>query len=108
MAEQFVGQELLASTGTDEINGLFSWVREQHSSSAEIDFLIAVGSQIIPIEVKAGALGTLGSLKIFLSEKKCPLGVRISENRLSLREGILSIPFYLIEELPRLVKAQRN
>ncbi len=40
MAEQFVGQELLSSTGTDEINGLFSWVREQHSSSAEIDFLI--------------------------------------------------------------------
>jgi len=106
MAEQFVGQELLASTGIDEINGLFSWVREQHSSSAEIDFLIAIGSQIVPIEVKAGAIGTLRSLKIFLSEKKLPLGVRISECPLSLREGILSIPFYLIEELPRLVRTQ--
>lgn len=105
MAEQFVGQELLASTGTDEINGLFSWVREQHSSSAEIDFLIAVGAQIIPIEVKAGAVGTLRSLKIFLAEKKLPLGVRVSEAPLSLRENILSIPFYLIEELPRLVRA---
>jgi predicted AAA+ superfamily ATPase len=103
MAEQFVGQELLASTGTDEINGLFSWVREQHSSTAEIDFLIAVGAEIVPIEVKAGALGTLRSLKIFLSEKKLSLGVRISAHPLSLHNGILSIPFYMIEELPRMV-----
>ncbi len=104
MAEQFVGQELLASSGTDEINGLFSWRREQPGSSAEIDFLIAVGSQIVPIEVKAGAIGSLRSLRVFLAEKKIPLGVRISELPLSLNQDILSIPFYLVEELPRLVR----
>lgn len=103
LAEQFVGQELIACMGIEESNGLYSWKREEKNSSAEIDFLVAVNSLIVPIEVKAGAIGTLRSLKIFLSERKLPIGVRISELPLSLNHQILSIPFYLIEELPRLV-----
>lgn len=104
LAEQFVGQELMAITGVDETNGLFSWIREQKNSSAEIDFLIQVGSQLVPIEVKAGAIGSLRSLKIFLDEKKVSFGIRISESPFLLKSDILSIPFYLIEELPRLVR----
>ncbi len=102
LAEQFVGQELLAYTGKEEANNLFFWTREQKSSSAEVDYLIAVGSQIIPIEVKAGLIGTLRSLKIFLDERKIPFGVRISELSLSFSNQVLSIPFYLIEQLARL------
>lgn len=104
LAEQFVGQELIAYTRREVADNLFSWLREEKNSSAEIDFLIAVDSHIVPIEVKAGAIGSLRSLKIFLSEKKCPLGVRISETPFSLTQNILSIPFYLIEQLPRLVR----
>ena len=107
LAEQFVGQELLTCKGTEEGHGLFTWMREEKSSSAEIDFMVAVDSQIVPIEVKAGAIGSLRSLKIFLAEKKIPLGIRISENPLSLDHYLLSIPFYLIEELPRLVRETR-
>lgn len=104
LAEQFVGQELLSCRGKDEMNLLFSWVREEKGSSAEIDYLTAVGSWIVPIEVKARAIGSLRSLKIFLKEKKIPLGLRISEAPFFLKDQILSLPFYLIEELPRLVK----
>ncbi len=104
LAEQFVGQELIAYTGKEESNNLFSWVREEKSSSAEIDFLTTVDSQIIPIEVKSGAIGSLRSLKIFLSEKKCLFGVRISELPFSLNNNVLSIPFYLIEHLPQLIR----
>jgi uncharacterized protein len=104
MAEQFVGQELLAYFHKDDVNGLYAWKREAKNSSAEVDFLLAVDSLIVPIEVKAGATGTLKSLKMFLSERKLSLGVRVSELPLSLNQNILSIPFYLIEELPRLVK----
>jgi predicted AAA+ superfamily ATPase len=107
LAEQFVGQELLASMGTKEANALYSWVREEKSSSAEIDFLIAVESQIVPIEVKAGAIGSLRSLKLFLAEKKIPLGVRVSEAPFHFSDPILSIPFYMIEQLPRFLQADR-
>lgn len=104
LAEQFVGQELLSSAGIEELDGLYAWLREEKSSSAEVDFLIAVDSLIVPIEVKAGAIGSLRSLKIFLAEKKLPLGLRISQQPLALDQQILSIPFYLIEEIPRMVR----
>lgn len=104
LAEQFVGQELLAYTGQEEMNNLFFWIREQKNSSAEVDYLIAMDSHILPIEVKAGAIGTLRSLRLLLEEKKMPFGVRISELPLSYIDRILSIPFYLIEQLPRLTR----
>lgn len=102
LAEQFVGQELLASRGREEMNSLYSWKREKKSSSAEIDYLISVDSEIIPIEVKSAAIGSLRSLKIFMKEKNSKLGIKISEAPLSLNNDILSIPFYLVEELSRL------
>ena len=105
LAEQFVGQELLAHLAKEEPNELFTWTREEKNSSAEVDFLVAVDAQIIPIEVKSGAIGTLRSLKLLLSERKMALGIRISEAPLHLHNSILSIPFYLIEQLPRFVKA---
>lgn len=105
LAEQFVGQELLATLNHQDGNTLFTWMREEKSSSAEIDFLTVIEGQMTPIEVKAGAIGSLRSLKIFLEEKKVPFGIRISELPLSFNNQVLSIPFYLIEQLPRLTKS---
>ncbi len=38
-----------------------------------------------------------------MSQKHSPLGVRISEQNLSYDDGVLSVPFYLISLLPKLV-----
>lgn len=104
LTEQFVGQELLVALHAEEANTLFSWKREEKNSSAEIDFLVGIDHWMIPIEVKSGAIGSLRSLKLFMEEKKAPLGIRISANSLSFQNKILSIPFYLIQELPRLAR----
>ena len=104
LAEQFVGQELLASMGKEEPNSLFFWTRETKSSSAEVDYLVSVDSNIVPIEVKAGAIGSLRSLKLFMSEKKIPFGVRISALPFSSNAQVLTLPFYLVEQLPKLVR----
>ena len=37
-------------------------------------------------------------------EKGIPLGIKISEASYGLQNQILSIPFYLIEEMPRLIQ----
>ncbi|WP_249274159.1 DUF4143 domain-containing protein [Parachlamydia sp. AcF125] len=103
LTEQLVGQELLAYSNCKEEGRLFFWVREQKSSSAEVDFVISIGNKVIPIEVKAGSTGGLKSLKIFIEEKNSTIGVRISANPLSLENKVLSIPFYLIGELSRLL-----
>ncbi|OGT21244.1 MAG: hypothetical protein A3C55_04350 [Gammaproteobacteria bacterium RIFCSPHIGHO2_02_FULL_42_13] len=104
VAEQFVGQELLAYQNPYDEPRLYYWSREEKSSVAEVDYLINVGSTIVPIEVKAGKTGTLKSLHILMKEKQLPLGVRISTRPLEKHDNILSIPFYMIDQLDRLVR----
>jgi hypothetical protein len=83
---------------------LFFWEREKANSGAEVDYVIAVGQSIVPIEVKADASGHLKSLRLFMEEKKSPLDIRISGSPLSYENQILSVPFYMIDQIPRLVK----
>ncbi len=103
IAEQFVGQELLAYTNPRQEGQLFFWQREKRGSDAEVDYLLAIDKLIIPIEVKAGPYGKLKSLHEFMREKQSPLGVHISQNPLSFENGVLSLPLYLIAQLPRLI-----
>lgn len=108
LIEQYVGQELLATFDRFDPQPLFFWVREKTNSSAEVDYIVSIDQYIIPIEVKSGSTGRLRSLKIFMEEKKSPLGVRISKAPLSFQDNILSIPFYLIDLLPTLVRKILN
>lgn len=103
LAEQLVGQEILANSEPYQNRPLLFWEREE-GGQAEVDFVITVDSQIIPVEVKAGSTGHLRSLQSFLTIKKAPLGVRISEYPLSFHNNILSIPLYLTHLIPQLIK----
>ena len=102
LTEQFVGQELLAYAPAYEKTKLYFWARDERGT-AEIDYVIANKGQIYPIEVKSGKLGRLKSLQQYLQEHTCPFGVRLSAAPLSLSDRILSIPLYMLSELPRLL-----
>ncbi len=67
LAEQFVGQELLASGGSENLK-LYYWNRMKKGSTAEVDFVIVRGAKIYPVEVKSGAAGKMRSMHQFLSE----------------------------------------
>ena len=103
LAEQFVGQELLAYDNPFMKSQLYYWDREKKGAMAEVDYVIQLGTQILPIEVKAGTTGSLKSLAQFLLEKQTPFGIRISQHPLSFHDRILSVPFYLISQLQRLI-----
>lgn len=103
LAEQFVAQELLAYTDPYLEKHLFFWERLKKGSSAEVDFIISISGKLVPIEVKAGKNGTLQSLQQFLATKPAKVGIKISEAPLSFKRNILSLPFYMISELPRLL-----
>ncbi len=118
LSEQFVGQQLRALYPSYIEPALYYWAREQKTSSAEVDYLIQHGSQVIPIEVKSGSTGSLKSLHLFMYEKKLPLAVRINGDQpsvvdiaVNMQRGemvkykLLSIPFYLIGEIHRLIEA---
>jgi len=103
VTEQFIGQELRAYADSYLKCGLFFWARDKKSSSAEVDYVMAVNSLILPIEVKAGKTGTLKSLKLFIEEKKSLLGVRFSQDKISLYDKVLTLPLYMAEQMRRLV-----
>lgn len=105
LTEQFVGQELLAYQDPYEEPQLYYWSRDKKGSQAEVDYLISVGAQIVPIEVKSGKTGRLKSLQQLLQERNLPLGIRISAKKLERENNILSIPFYMISQLERLIEA---
>lgn len=102
ISEQLVGQELLVYQDCLLEPELHYWSRDVVGSQAELDYLVTQNSQILPIEVKAGSTGSLKSLHQFMKEKNSSLGIRISEIPLTCQQNILTIPFYLIGELPRL------
>lgn len=116
ICEQFAGQHLLYSQPSFVKPELFFWMRENRSSNAEVDYVIGSGPRIIPIEVKAGKTGTLKSLQLFLATKDYTTGVRINAavpthhtatyalpGMTSKTFELLSIPFYMIGQLKRLL-----
>lgn len=97
LVESFVGQELLAYANPHAKKQLYYWQRNAPSSSAEIDYLVQLKENIIPLEVKSGAGSTLKSLHLFLeSHLKSPRGIRFSTQNYSRHENIDSLPLYAV------------
>jgi len=107
VAEQFIGQELVAYSDKHQQGNLYFWAREKKSSMAEVDYVINIDSDILPVEVKSGKEGKLKSLRMFIEEKKSKFGIRFSQDKLSYFDKILSIPLYMVEQMPRLAKSIR-
>jgi hypothetical protein len=117
LCEQFVGQHLLYAGPSWEEPRLYYWQREKRGSAAEVDYVLSLGPEILPVEVKAGTTGQLRSLHQFLAEKKRSLGLRLSgappsilDTTVSLPRGgdlafrLLSLPLYLVGEVRRLCR----
>jgi predicted AAA+ superfamily ATPase len=119
IAEQFIGQHLQAMLANKPNRELNYWLREGRSSNAELDFVIGLGGNITPIEVKSGATGTLKSLHQFMGSKQAPLAIRfdtqqptvhqidtvinINKQRKQIKYPLISLPLYLVERLDAIV-----
>ncbi len=116
VSEQIVSQLLRTIEPYYVEPDLYYWNREQKSSSAEIDYVIAFQGKVIPIEVKSGSTGGLKSLHLFMHLKKLQTAVRINADvpsntpvTVKLHNGetvtytLLSIPMYFTEQLQRLL-----
>ncbi len=101
LAELFTGLEIQKYRSPYEPSDLFYWHREARNSSAELDYVIQKGRQIIPIEVKSGSTGKMQSLFLFLKEKKLSKGIRISTENFGTYGQIDVYPLYAIENLIR-------
>jgi len=119
IAEQFVGQHLQAMLSDKPNRELNYWLREGCRANAELDFVVALGGNLIPIEVKSGTTGTLKSLHQFMGMKQAPFAVRFDTNlpavhqvntvvmvnkqRKQVHYQLISLPLYLVERLEDIV-----
>jgi len=115
VAEQFVGQQLLAAKPGYINPALYYWQPPKSEGQAEIDFLFESGNRIYPVEVKSGMSGTIKSLHVYIIKKQCAEAIRISSakpsvhelsakiNRQEKRFRLINIPFYLVNQIERIV-----
>ena len=96
IAEQFVGQHLLGFRGGSEAPSLHYWLREGKSNNAEVDYLVGSAGSVVPVEVKAGAAGSLRSLAQFMKERGPRTAFRFDLNPAS-RQTVAAVPS---KELP--------
>ena len=84
LAEQFIGQELLCNSRNFADPRLFYWSRESKSANAEVDYILQIGNNVYPVEVKSGKSGSLKSLQMYLAEKGLITGIRFNVDRPSV------------------------
>lgn len=99
IAEQFVGLEIIKNTSCYVQKELFYWHREALNSNAEVDYLIQIQSDIVPIEVKSGTKGSMNSMLLFMKEKKAKHGYRISLENFAEYGNIKVCPLYTIANI---------
>lgn len=94
IAELCVGIELIKNQDPYNKQYLYYWQREAKNSQAEVDYVLQLGSKIIPIEVKSGTKGRMQSLYSFIDEKKSAFGLRISSENFGVLEKVKILPVY--------------
>ena len=94
LAEMFVGTELVKAQNNRLPAELYYWQREKSGSTAEVDYVVQIGQEIVPIEVKAGTKGAMQSMFLFLQEKQRPYGIRCSMENFGEFQNIKIYPLY--------------
>lgn len=99
IAEIFVATELVKAASCYSPYPLYFWHRETAGSNAEVDYVIQLGGQIYPIEVKSGIKGSMQSLRVFMESKHSSRGIRTSLENFSVLDNILIYPLYAIKNI---------
>ncbi|HNW82018.1 MAG TPA: AAA family ATPase [bacterium] len=97
VCECFVGQEIAANGDPFKKSNLFYWARDKRGSSAEIDYLLELNGEVIPLEVKSGGNYHTKSMNLFLEEKSSsPYGILCSTRNFGKYGTVRTIPIYAV------------
>ena len=93
LTEQYVLQQLKTLKGVDA----YYWTNDR--GSAEIDFLIDNGDEVIPVEVKAETNLKAKSLKTYCEKYHPKTAIRTSMADYKLEEWLVNLPLWAIESI---------
>lgn len=106
VAEMIAGLELVKYASPQKRHQLYYWQNMNKGTCSEVDYVIAQGSEIVPIEVKSGVKGTMSSMYALMRnpQKHINKGIRCSLENLGTFQSpegkeIDIIPIYAISKL---------
>lgn len=88
LVESYVAQALTANG-----HSLYYW---RNDNRGELDFVLQMGEQVIPLEVKSGRHTRARSMDMFRKKYNCNLAMRISTGNFGLANGIKAVPLYAV------------
>ena len=88
-----ITENYVAQAFTCKRYGLYYWTSE---GTAELDFVLQKGNDIIAVEVKGGSHIKSKSLNMFVSKYKPAYSIRISQKNFGFENNIKSIPLYAV------------
>jgi len=97
LVENYVATQLLSGLGKN----LYYW---QSGGTAEVDFVCEHGSQVLPLEVKAGVNPKSKSLQSFDNKYNPPVLARTTLLNLKRETRIMNIPLYGISLFPEICR----
>lgn len=103
-AENFAAQELICSANTT--HDLYTW----KGKSAEIEFVLDIDGEIVPIEIKSGSLTKSKSLQVFIEKYRPKLSFVFSgrEYKFHNDHKKLYLPLYMISQVSSYFKMLRQ
>lgn len=114
-AEHIVAQELRIVLDKHYREQQFFWIRDKKGATAEVDYVWQEGTDIVPIEVKAGTNSHLRSLHTFVNNcDRRVVAVRIWSGPLSTQDivtpnpdnkpfRLINLPFYYVGQLDKIL-----
>jgi len=95
--EQFVLTELKSNNDIP----VFYWSAER--ATAELDFLLQLGTNIVPIEVKSEENLKAKSLKLFVEKYNTKVNVRTSMSDYREEDWFINVPLYSIGNIEKII-----
>ena len=95
LTEQYVMQQLKTNKNLDT----YYWTNDR--GSAEIDFIIGTGTEVIPIEVKAETNLKAKSLKTYYEKYRPANSIRTAMTDYKKESWLLNLPLWAVEYLTR-------
>ena len=68
----------------------------QSEGKAEVDFVLQIDGNAVPIEVKKGRHSRAKSLGVFMEKYKSQYAIRISKKNFGFENNIKSVPLYAV------------
>lgn len=67
------------------------------NATAEVDFVIQYGADVLPVEVKSGTNTSGKSLSVYIKKYIPAYSIIYSEKELEYRDGVLRIPHFMAD-----------